>query len=99
MVSEDIEDFEYTPKKEYEGHFIIFNEPDERALLRRFFDHIVEVSWPAFSNRFLCLARSLCVCLLKCCGSACRCGLLSSSHLTVTTSIGPTWTVVHDFTA
>lgn len=29
IVSEDIEDFEYTPKPEYEGPFIIFNEPDE----------------------------------------------------------------------
>jgi len=29
IVSEDIEDFEYTPKEGYEGPFIIFNEPDE----------------------------------------------------------------------
>lgn len=29
IVSEDIEDFEYTPKDGYEGPFIIFNEPDE----------------------------------------------------------------------
>ncbi len=29
IVSEDIEDFEYTPKAEYEGEFTIFNEPDE----------------------------------------------------------------------
>jgi len=34
IVSEDIEDFEYTPKEGYEGPFTIFNEPDEvRALL------------------------------------------------------------------
>lgn len=42
VISEDIEDFEYTPKDEYEGPFIIFNEPDEVALLRRFFSHIQE---------------------------------------------------------
>jgi DNA polymerase epsilon subunit 1 len=29
IVSEDIEDFEYTPKEGYEGPFIIFNEADE----------------------------------------------------------------------
>jgi DNA polymerase epsilon subunit 1 len=29
IVSEDIDDFEYTPKEGYEGPFIIFNEPDE----------------------------------------------------------------------
>lgn len=29
IVSEDILDFEYTPKPEYEGPFIIFNEKDE----------------------------------------------------------------------
>lgn len=29
IVSEDIEDFEYTPKEGYEGPFIVFNEPDE----------------------------------------------------------------------
>ena len=29
IVSEDIDDFEYTPKEGYEGPFIVFNEPDE----------------------------------------------------------------------
>ena len=29
IVSEDIEDFEYTPKEGYEGPFMVFNEPDE----------------------------------------------------------------------
>ncbi|KAL0581436.1 DNA polymerase epsilon catalytic subunit [Marasmius crinis-equi] len=43
IVSEDIEDFEYTPKEGYEGPFIIFNEPDEAATIKRFFDHIQEV--------------------------------------------------------
>ncbi|KAJ9368773.1 hypothetical protein DTO282E5_6508 [Paecilomyces variotii] len=42
IVSEDINDFEYTPKPEYSGPFVIFNEPDERAVLERFFGHIKE---------------------------------------------------------
>ncbi|KAJ1982312.1 DNA polymerase epsilon catalytic subunit [Dimargaris xerosporica] len=42
IVSQDIEDFEYTPKPEYEGPFTIFNEKNERMLLRRFFEHIQE---------------------------------------------------------
>ncbi|KAI9860198.1 MAG: DNA polymerase epsilon catalytic subunit [Trichoglossum hirsutum] len=42
IVSEDISDFDYTPKPEYEGPFMIFNEPDEKALLERFFLHIKE---------------------------------------------------------
>ncbi|KAI8837763.1 hypothetical protein BJ741DRAFT_603225 [Chytriomyces cf. hyalinus JEL632] len=40
LVSCDIEDFDYTPKPEYEGPFTIFNEADEKAVLVRFFDHI-----------------------------------------------------------
>ncbi|OJJ51408.1 hypothetical protein ASPZODRAFT_57001 [Penicilliopsis zonata CBS 506.65] len=40
IVSEDINDFEYTPKPEYSGPFIIFNEPNEKAVLERFFGHI-----------------------------------------------------------
>lgn len=42
IVSEDIADFEYTPKPEYQGPFMCFNEPDERGLLERFFEHIKE---------------------------------------------------------
>ncbi|KAF7593430.1 DNA polymerase epsilon catalytic subunit [Aspergillus hancockii] len=42
IVSEDINDFEYTPKPEYSGPFMIFNESDERAVLERFFGHIKE---------------------------------------------------------
>ncbi|KAH0609527.1 uncharacterized protein H6S33_013013 [Morchella sextelata] len=42
IVSQDIEDFEYTPRPEYEGQFIIFNEPDEKAVIERFFEHIKE---------------------------------------------------------
>jgi DNA polymerase epsilon subunit 1 len=42
IVSEDIQDFEYTPKPEYQGPFMIFNEPDEKGLIERFFEHIKE---------------------------------------------------------
>ncbi|KAK9460210.1 uncharacterized protein V1516DRAFT_679244 [Lipomyces oligophaga] len=40
IVSQDIEDFEYTPKPELEGIFTIFNEKDEKALIERFFEHV-----------------------------------------------------------
>ena len=44
IVSEDIDDFDYSPKPgEYDGPFTIFNEPDEKALIERFFSHIREV--------------------------------------------------------
>lgn len=43
IISADVEDFEYTPKPEFEGFFTIFNEPNERALLLRFFEHIMDV--------------------------------------------------------
>ncbi|KAK4446572.1 DNA polymerase epsilon catalytic subunit A [Podospora aff. communis PSN243] len=42
IVSEDIADFDYTPKPEYSGPFMIFNEPDEKSLIERFFLHIKE---------------------------------------------------------
>lgn len=40
IVSKDIDDFEYTPKPEFKGPFIIFNEKDEKAVLERFFGHM-----------------------------------------------------------
>nr|XP_027207609.1 DNA polymerase epsilon catalytic subunit A-like [Penaeus vannamei] len=43
IISEDVEDFEYTPRAEFEGPFIIFNEPNEMATIQRFFDHVLEV--------------------------------------------------------
>ncbi|XP_037072699.1 DNA polymerase epsilon catalytic subunit A-like [Pollicipes pollicipes] len=43
IVSQDIDDFEYTPKPEFEGPFVIFNEPNEAAVIQRFFDHILEI--------------------------------------------------------
>jgi DNA polymerase epsilon subunit 1 len=32
VVSEDVEDFEYTPKPQYPGPFVVFNEADEASL-------------------------------------------------------------------
>lgn len=43
FVSEDVQDFEYTPKGDYPGPFTVFNELNERDLLQRFFDHVVDV--------------------------------------------------------
>ena len=40
IISQDIEDFEYTPRPEYEGRFKVFNERDEKGLLLKFFDHM-----------------------------------------------------------
>ncbi|XP_061721749.1 DNA polymerase epsilon catalytic subunit 1 [Cydia pomonella] len=43
IISVDVEDFEYTPKPEFEGQFIVFNEANEMALIQKFFDHIMDV--------------------------------------------------------
>ena len=43
VISADVDDFEYTPKPEYEGPFIVYNEPNELSLLQRWFDHVLEV--------------------------------------------------------
>ncbi|XP_067618241.1 DNA polymerase epsilon catalytic subunit 1 [Eurosta solidaginis] len=43
IISTDVDDFEYTPKPEFEGHFIVFNEENEMHLIQKFFDHIMEV--------------------------------------------------------
>jgi DNA polymerase epsilon subunit 1 len=50
IVSADVDDFEYTPKPEFEGNFVIFNEANELALLHRFFDHILEVKPHIFAT-------------------------------------------------
>jgi DNA polymerase epsilon subunit 1 len=42
IVSEDIEDFDYTPLPEYQGPFTIFNVANERELLLRWFEHLRE---------------------------------------------------------
>lgn len=40
IVSQDVEDFEYTPRPEFEGPFTVFNEPDE---VRQFSQKIVYI--------------------------------------------------------
>ena len=50
IISQDVEDFEYTPRPEFSGPFIILNEPDEFSLLKRFFDHILEVKPHIFAT-------------------------------------------------
>ena len=42
IISQDIDDFDYTPKPEYPGPFMIFNEPDEKSLIERWFSHVKE---------------------------------------------------------
>jgi len=42
IVSEDVEDFEYNPKPEFPGPFIVWNVPNEQALIRKWFDHMRE---------------------------------------------------------
>ena len=44
VVGEDIEDFEYTPRPEFEGPFIILNEENEKDLILKFFEHIQELA-------------------------------------------------------
>ena len=44
VVGEDIEDFEYTQRPEFEGPFIILNEEDEKSLLLKFFEHVQELA-------------------------------------------------------
>ena len=40
IVSEDIQDFEYTPLPKFPGPFKIFNEANEEDLLKRFITHV-----------------------------------------------------------
>ena len=35
IVSQDIDDFEYTPRPEFEGPIIVFNEPDEVTIAQQ----------------------------------------------------------------
>ena len=50
IVSENIEDFTYAPKPEYEGSFIVFNEQDEKAVLERFFTQVRELRTTIISS-------------------------------------------------
>ena len=47
IVSEDVDDFEYTPRPEFEGPFIVFNEPDE-------------VGFDTFNSQGIILACAMC---------------------------------------
>ena len=49
-MSADVDDFEYSHSLEFEGRFTIFNEPDEKSLLERFFDHILDVKPHIFAT-------------------------------------------------
>lgn len=42
IISKDVIDFEFAPKKEYESSIIVFNEINEKALLLKFFSFIKE---------------------------------------------------------
>lgn len=72
IVSADIEDFEYTPKPEFEGPFTVFNEPNEVSLIQRFFEHIQQTrpavyvtyngdffDWPFIETRALSYGISM----------------------------------------
>ena len=43
VVGGDVEDFEFSPKPEYEGPFKVVNLPDEKALLEYWFQHMRQV--------------------------------------------------------
>lgn len=47
VVSQDITAFEYSPKADFASSFTVFNEKNEAALLRRWFDHMRKVSLTA----------------------------------------------------
>ena len=51
VVSEDVQDFEYAPREDYDvGTFTVFNEPNEEQLLRKFFAHIRETKPTVFTT-------------------------------------------------
>ena len=46
IMSADVEDFEYTPRPEFEGNFAVFNEPDEvQIVLYALLGDIIVVKW------------------------------------------------------
>lgn len=44
VVSQDITSFEYNPKADFASSFTVFNEQDEAAVLRKWFNHMRKVS-------------------------------------------------------
>jgi DNA polymerase epsilon subunit 1 len=72
IFSKDVEDFEYTPKPEYESFCVVLNESDEISVLRRFFALVVKTrpnifvtfngdffDWPFIEAR--CKINGLCL--------------------------------------
>ncbi|KAI0982861.1 hypothetical protein GJ496_006059 [Pomphorhynchus laevis] len=64
IISQDVENFEYTPRPEFPGHFTVYNEANEEALLRKFILLILQLrplifvtyngdffDWPFVDNR------------------------------------------------
>lgn len=43
IVSEDVDDFEYTPSPKFPGPFVVINLSDEETMLRKFVSHIQEL--------------------------------------------------------
>ncbi|VIO96069.1 DNA polymerase family B, exonuclease domain containing protein [Brugia malayi] len=43
IISSDVDDFEYTPRPEYKGIFRVINLPDEKTVIKYFFDHIIRL--------------------------------------------------------
>lgn len=43
ILSEDIADFDFTPKPEFPGHFTVYNLINELECIKKFFDHIQQV--------------------------------------------------------
>ncbi len=77
VVTADIEDFTYSPKAEYETSFTVYNVPDEKAVLDKFFSQLRDLrptvissyngdvfDWPFIEER----ARSYQMQLEKCAG-------------------------------
>ena len=56
IVSEDIDDFEYTPKKEFPGDFQVFNEPNEREVC------VLSLSVSVSVRLGVCVCVCVCVC-------------------------------------
>lgn len=42
QITEDIENFEYTPKPEYQSTFKVFNEKNEKECIKRFFAEVLK---------------------------------------------------------
>ena len=51
VVSEDVANFEYAPKEDFDvGTFTVFNEPNERQLLIKFYEHIRQTRPTVFTT-------------------------------------------------